>query len=47
MNIATKVKKHLVGVTRSNEYRDDYVQDLVNDGSNQFVLLPSIAENHI
>ena len=47
MNITTKVKKHLVGVIGSNEYREDYAKDLVNDGSNQFVLLSSIAENHI
>ena len=41
----SKVNRHLGAVIGSNEYREDYVKDLVNDWNNQPTLLSSIAES--
>ena len=43
--ITIEGKRHLGAVIRSNEYREEYVKDLVNDWNNQLVLLLSIAES--
>ena len=45
VNITIKSKRHLGAVVGSNEYREEYVKDLVNDQNNQLVLLSSIAES--
>ena len=45
VNITMQGKRHLGAVIGSNEYREEYVKDLVNDWNNQLVLLSSIAES--
>ena len=45
VNITIEGKKHLGAVIGSNEYREEYGKDLVNDWNNQLVLLPSIAQS--
>ena len=45
VNITMQGKRYLGAVIRSNEYREEYVKDLVNDWNNQLVLLSSIAES--
>ena len=44
MSITIEGKRHLCAVIRSNEYREEYVKDLLNDWNNQLVLA-SIAES--
>ena len=43
--ITIEGKRHLGAVIGSNEYREEYLKDLVNDWNNQLVLLSSIAES--
>ena len=43
--ITIEWKRHLGSVIGSNEYREEYLKDLVNDWNNQLVLLSSIAES--
>ena len=43
--ITIEGKRHLGAVIRSNEYREEYMKDLVNDWNNQLVLLSSISES--
>ena len=45
VNITIEGKRHLGAVIGSNEYREEYLKDLVNDWNNQLVLLSSIAES--
>ena len=45
VNITLEGKRHLGAIIGSNEYREEYLEDLVNDWNNQLVLLSSIAEN--
>ena len=46
-NVKTNIegKRHLDAVIESNEYRDEYLKNLVNDCNNQLVLLLSIVES--
>ena len=44
MNITIEGRRHRGAVVGSNEYREECVKDLVNDWTNQLVLL-SIAES--
>ena len=41
--ITIEGKRHLGAVIGNNEYREEYLKDLVNDWNNQLVLLSSIA----
>ena len=41
VNITIKGKRHLGAVIGSNEYREEYAEDLVNDWNNLLVLLSS------
>ena len=43
--ITIEGKRHLGAVIGSNEYRKEYLKDLVNDWKNQLVLLSSIADS--
>ena len=43
--ITIEGKRHLDAVIGNNEYREEYLKDLVNDWNNQLVLLSSIAES--
>ena len=43
--ITIERKRHLGAVIGSNEYRQEYLKDLVNNWNNQLVLLSSIAES--
>ena len=45
VSITIEGKSHLGAVIGSNEYREEYVKDLVNDWNNQLVFLSSIAES--
>ena len=45
VSITIEGKRHLGAVIGSNEYREEYVKDLVNDRNNQLVFLSSIAES--
>ena len=44
VNITAEEKRRLGVVTRSTEYRDEYVKDLVKDWNNQLTTLATIAE---
>ena len=47
LNVITTIegKRHLEAVIESNEYREEYLKNLVNDCNNQLALLSSIAES--
>ena len=45
VNITIEGKIHLCPVIGSNEYREEYVKDLLNDWNNQIILLSSITES--
>ena len=45
MSITIEGKSHLGAVIGSNEYREEYLKDLVMDWNNQLVLLSSTAES--
>ena len=45
VNITIEGKRHLDEFIGSNEYREEYVKDLVNDWNNQLILLSPIAES--
>ena len=45
VNITIEGKRHLAAVIGSNEYRKEYLKDLVNDWKNELVLLSSIADS--